>query len=83
MTESDKLYLIEELGTVMDSAETKPERFSINIHAPCSNLFVSGDHVEVNIHLANRCAAEDATRAGEPIASEVSHGVHLEPERAI
>jgi hypothetical protein len=37
----------------MDSAETtetKDDKLSINIHAPCNNQIYGGDHIEVHIH---------------------------------
>jgi hypothetical protein len=71
----------------MDSAKpiepTNERSLSINIHAPCSNLFVTGDHAEVTIHMANRGAVEVATCAGEPTAPENSRAMHLEPERTV
>lgn len=49
---------------------------SINIHAPCNNIVVSGEHAAVTIHFLSR----EAARSEDP---EGFADLQVEPERVL
>jgi hypothetical protein len=64
------------MGAIMDAADyddTKHDGLSININAPCTNVILPGDHIEVRIHIGGRPSAgrqvnddgEEASNAAE------------------
>jgi hypothetical protein len=56
-------------------AETTP-RLSINIHASCNNIMVSGEHAAVTIHMSR----QEAPESEEP---ESLGDVRIESERRL
>ena len=65
MTEVERLHLVENMGVFMDTVEPEAKKndrgpgVTVNINAP-DNHIVTGDRIEINIHLYGRakCSRE-------------------------